>query len=68
MVNAGASIEAVLTLNASGFQQGIIQSTTALNSFISATEKLSKGTATKGMNQLSQAFVQFYLTPLNNDK
>ena len=34
MVNAGASIEAVLTLNASGFQQGITQSTNALNKFI----------------------------------
>ncbi len=60
MANAGASIEAVLTLNASGFTDGITKSTNALNSFINATDKLKSGSASKGIDQLSLAFDEFH--------
>lgn len=59
MANAGASIEAVLTLNASGFTSGITESTNALNKFITATDKLKTGNASKGIEQLERAFVEF---------
>lgn len=67
MANAGASIEAVLSLNASGFNTGITQSVEALNRFITATDKLKTGDVTKGIEQLTKAFISFQDTLLRVD-
>lgn len=58
MSNAGASIEAVLTLNSTGFTEGISQATTALNKFANATDKLNKANTSTAMRGLADALNQ----------
>ena len=53
MVDAGASIEAVLTLNSSGFETGITDSINAVKRFAQAIDKI--GTSTTRIDALSLA-------------
>ena len=62
MSNAGASIEAVLTLNSSGFTEPLKQSTTALNQFANATSKLNNANSSKAIRGLNDALSQLEST------
>ena len=57
MSNVG-SIEAVLSLNSTGFTEGLTSATTALNKFANATSKLSKANSSTAMRELDDALHQ----------
>ena len=59
MANAGASIEAVLTLNATGFQQGITKSITALDKFVTSISKLKNTDGRLAIQNLTTALLEF---------
>ena len=59
MANAGASIEAVLTLNSTGFQQGITKSITALDKFVTSISKLKNTDGRLAIQNLTTALLEF---------